>query len=503
MDAWALLSVSDKRGLENLAQNLISHGLKLLATSSTAAYLKEQGFQVQSVEALTGFGEILDGRVKTLHPVIYGGLLASSSDTHQAQRVAMQAPDIRVVVVSLYPFEEAWRAGKSGDALVEEIDIGGVSLIRAAAKNHERVAVLVAPDQYDKFIETPWPTQDAAFRRNLAVTAFEHVAYYDAVIAEGLGGRERSWPDKLVLAGQQSAPLRYGENPHQSGAFYHNPQGGGLAAASVLQGKALSYNNYADADTALRLAQDFAHPAVVVVKHQTPCAAALADNINEAYQRAHDADPVSIFGGVVAINRPIDSLLAAKLTDLFLEVVIAPGVEPDAKAILGKKKNLRVLTVPWTRQPGLDIKGIMGGFLVQEEDLFRVPMAEWQEAAGPSVNGRARERDLEVAWKTVARVKSNAIVVAKDGVTLGIGGGQTNRVDAARQALDRAGEAARGAVLASDGFFPFGDVMELCRERGIAVVVEPGGSLRDQESIDIANEAGITLLLTGERHFRH
>ncbi len=503
MDAWALLSVSDKRGLESLAQNLTSHGLKLLATSSTAAYLKEQGFQVQSVEALTGFGEILDGRVKTLHPVIYGGLLASSSEHHQAQRVAMQAPDIRVVVVNLYPFEEAWRAGTSGDDLVEEIDIGGVSLIRAAAKNHERVAVLVAPDQYDTFIQTPWPKQDTAFRRTLAVTAFEHVAYYDAVIAEGLGSREGSWPDRLVLAGQQSTPLRYGENPHQSGAFYHNPQGGGLAAASVLQGKALSYNNYADADTALRLAQDFVDPAVVVVKHQTPCAAALADNINEAYQRAHDADPVSIFGGVVAINRPIDPLLAAKLTDLFLEVIIAPGIDPDAKSILAKKKNLRVLTVPWTRQPGLDIKGIMGGFLVQEEDLFRVPMAEWQEAAGPSVRGRARERDLEVAWKTVARVKSNAIVVAKDGVTLGIGGGQTNRVDAARQALDRAGEAARGAVLASDGFFPFGDVMELCRERGVAVVVEPGGSLRDQESIDIANEAGITLLLTGERHFRH
>jgi phosphoribosylaminoimidazolecarboxamide formyltransferase/IMP cyclohydrolase len=503
MDAWALLSVSDKRGLESLAQSLTSHGLKLLATSSTAAYLKEQGFQVKSVEDLTGFGEILDGRVKTLHPIIYGGLLASSSEQHQAQRVAMQAPDIRVVVVNLYPFEEAWRAGKRDDALVEEIDIGGVSLIRAAAKNHERVAVLVTPDQYAAFVETPWPEQDVSFRRNLAVMAFEHVAYYDAVIAQGLAVDVRTWPDQLVLAGRQSTPLRYGENPHQSGAFYHDPQGGGLASASVLQGKALSYNNYADADTALRLVQDFALPAVVVVKHQTPCAAALADNINEAYQRAHDADPVSIFGGVVAVNRPIDPLLAAKLIDLFLEVIIAPSVEEEAKSILAKKKNLRVLVVPWTRLPGRDIKGIMGGFLIQEEDVFRVPIQDWQHAAGPDLAGRAAERDLEVAWKTVARVKSNAIVVAKDGTTLGVAGGQTNRIDAARQALDRAGEGARGAVLASDGFFPFGDVLELCRERGIAVVVEPGGSMRDQESIDMANEAGITLLLTGERHFRH
>ncbi len=502
MDSWALLSVSDKTGLESLARHLDQQGLKLMATSSTARHLESLGLEVRTVESLTGFGEILDGRVKTLHPLIYGGLLASSAPQHQAQREQMGAPDIRVAIVNLYPFEERWQAGVEGGDLIEEIDIGGVSLIRAAAKNYERVAVLVDPTQYEEFMATPALSQNDAFRRRLAVEAFRHVAYYDAVIAGALGQEDASWPDLWTLAGRRRGSLRYGENPHQPGAFYQSPRHDGFAAADLLQGKALSFNNYADADTAVRLAKDFEAPAAVVVKHQTPCAVALSDTVLDAYQRAHDADPVSIFGGVVAVNRPIDGPLAEKLVDIFLEVIVAPDVTDAGRAVLARKKNLRVLTMSFERSPSWDLKGILGGFLIQPADDFINAPALWRHVAGPNPES-GMAGDVELAWKTVARVKSNAIVVVKDGVTIGIGGGQTNRVDAARQALDRAGDAARGAVLASDGFFPFGDVLALCRERGIHTVVQPGGSLRDEESIEAADDAGITLIMTDERHFRH
>ncbi|NMP22606.1 bifunctional phosphoribosylaminoimidazolecarboxamide formyltransferase/IMP cyclohydrolase [Sulfobacillus harzensis] len=500
MDSWALLSVSDKTGLVELARHLRDEqGLKLLATASTARHLMDNGFEVATVESLTGFGEILDGRVKTLHPLIYGGLLASSKLDHQAQRETMGAPDIRVVVVNLYPFERRWQEGLTGAELIEEIDIGGVSLIRAAAKNNERVAVLVDPGQYEPYMDG---LHDEAARRRLAVEAFRHVAYYDAIIAEALS-EPGEQPDLLALAGRRQGTLRYGENPHQTGAFYAFAPRVGFADAQLLQGKALSFNNYADADTAVKLARDLSGPAAVVVKHQTPSSTAFGETILDAYQRAHDADPVSIFGGVVAVNRPVDRALAAKLTEIFLEVVVAPAVEPDAAAILAKKKNLRVLVMSFEPHPSLDFKGILGGVLVQPADAIQKPLGAWRHVAGPAADLEALSRDLDLAWKTVARVKSNAIVVVKDGVTLGIGGGQTNRIDAARQALDRAGDKARGAIVASDGFFPFGDVLKLCGERGVAVVVEPGGSLRDQESIDEANEAGITLIMTDERHFRH
>ena len=477
MDAWALISVSDKEGLAPLAEALTKQGLKLLATGSTARYLTDQGFGVETVEALTGFGEILDGRVKTLHPVVYAGILASSSDRHQAERQALKAPDIRVVVVNLYPFERRWGEHGSESELVEEVDIGGVSLIRAAAKNFERVAVLVSPDQYPAFIERPLLTQDVEIRRRLAVRAFQHVARYDAVIAVGLSETSVEWPEEFVLAGRLQGSLRYGENPHLPGALYQSGRPSGFAAARVLQGKALSYNNYADADTAWRLAADFEEPAAVVGKHQTPCAAALGESIEAAYQRAHDADPVSIFGGIVAVNRPVTAALAQKLTSLFLEVVLAPGVTADAKTALAAKKNLRVIVMPAGQPDGWDLKGIWGGFLVQPQDRFEAPWGAWRHAGGPPPNPLWL-KDMELAWKTVARAKSNAIVVARDGATLGIGSGETNRIDAARHAVERAGEAVRGAVLASDGFFPFDDVMRLCQECGIAAAGQPGGAGR-------------------------
>lgn len=502
MDAWALISVSNKDGLESLARYLSGQGLKLLATSSTARALASYGMEVQPVEALTGFGEILDGRVKTLHPMIYAGLLAASTPEHQTQRMELGAPDIRVAVVNLYPFEARWQQHLDRDALIEEIDIGGVSLIRAAAKNYNRVSVLVSPDQYADFTGRSLAEQTAEDRRRLAVEAFRHVAYYDAIIGSALGEGDDEWPNTMVLAGKRHGALRYGENPHQAGAFYQTAPRDGLAAATVLQGKELSYNNWADADTAVRLAYDFSEPAAVVVKHQTPCAAAVGSDVDQAYVRAHDADPVSIFGGIVAVNQGIDRRLAERLTDLFLEVVVAPKVFPEAQAILAKKKNLRVLEVPLRRTAGYDVKGIWGGFLMQPSDSYKIARSAWKHAAGPILSPEL-ERDAELAWKTVARAKSNAIVIVKDGVTTGIGSGETNRIDAARHAMERSGGRARGGILASDGFFPFDDVMRLAQESGIAAVIQPGGSIRDDDSIAVAEQSGITLLLTGERHFRH
>ncbi|MCY0878642.1 MAG: bifunctional phosphoribosylaminoimidazolecarboxamide formyltransferase/IMP cyclohydrolase [Firmicutes bacterium] len=503
MDVWALMSLSDKTGAEELARDLQRRGYQILATQSTAQYLRDRGLPVTTVESLTGFGEVLSGRVKTLHPLIYAGLLATDQAEHQAQRQALGAPDIRVVAVNLYPFESRWREGASLDALIEEIDIGGVSLIRAAAKNFRRVTVLTSPAQYRDFVQRREEELTASYRQSLAVRALYHVAYYDAVIARALAGDRPDWPDFWALPGIRGEALRYGENPHQDAALYWDPAGQGFAKAELLQGKTLSYNNYADADTAIRLAYDFDEPAAVVVKHQTPAAAALGSDIREAYRKAAAADPVSIFGGVVAVNRPIDRELAEALVEVFLEVVLAPEVSEEAKAILGAKRNLRVLRMPPPPTAGYDVKAIWGGVLVQPADFFAAPPSTWKQVAGPDFRTRAAFRDLDLAWKTVARVKSNAIVVAKDGVTVGIGGGQTNRVDAARQALERAGSRAQGAVLASDGFFPFDDVMRLAQERGIAVVVQPGGSIRDQDSVAVAEAAGISLLITGERHFRH
>lgn len=500
MDAWALISVSDKRGLEKLARYLTEAGLRLLATSSTAEYLCGLGFEVASVESLTGFGEILDGRVKTLHPLIYGGILATDQESHQAQRRALGAPDIRVVVVNLYPFASAYESGAAEDRLIEEIDIGGVSLIRAAAKNFKRVAVLVSPDQYPELMHRTYDDLSVVDRRRWAHRAFVHVAYYDAVIGQALVDDADEWPEEWVLAGKRQGLLRYGENPHQSGAYYRTgPQG--FSAAKMLQGKALSYNNLADADTAVRLAYDFDEPACAVVKHQTPCAAAVGSDVQEAYRKARDADPVSIFGGIVALNRSITAELAQDLTELFLEVIIAPGVEDAARAVLGSKKNLRVLTIDRKPRASWDLKGIWGGFLAQPGDRLARSFDQFTVAAGPAEN--IDRTDANLAWRTAALAKSNAIVIVKDGVTRGIGSGQTNRIDAARQALERAGAKARGAVMASDGFFPFGDVMRLAQECGIAVVIEPGGSMRDEESIAVAQASGVTLMMTGERHFRH
>lgn len=502
MGTWALLSVTDKTGLEVLAQHLLDQGLGLLATSSTADYLERCGITVTRLEDLTGFGDLMGGRVKTLHPKVYAGILSRETPSDREDRERMDAPLIDVVVVNLYPFEARWQEQATLDALVEEIDIGGVSLIRAAAKNYERVTVLVSPTQYGPLIEGS--TRSRADRKAYAEEAFGHVARYDALIAEAFHGEDPGWPDQLTLTGHRQGTLRYGENPHQSGAFYALPGGRGFAEATLHQGKPLSYNNYADADTAWALASAFTEPVAVVVKHQTPAAVAVAEHIDEAYRRAHEADPVSIFGGIVAVNRPIGLRLAERLSEIFLEVVLAPEVSPEALTVFARKKNLRVMTMEQAGTSPVDLRAIYGGFLVQQRDrLSDMTLDGWKQVAGPDWKSKASASDVLLAFRTVAGVKSNAIVVARDGVTWGIGGGQTNRVDAAREALERAGDHARGAILASDAFFPFGDVMDLCHQYGVEVVIEPGGSVRDQESIDRAGAHDIALVFTGERHFRH
>ncbi|MDA8195266.1 MAG: bifunctional phosphoribosylaminoimidazolecarboxamide formyltransferase/IMP cyclohydrolase [Thermaerobacter sp.] len=505
MEHWALLSVSDKTGLEQLAEWLLEQGIGLLASGGTYRYLREKGMAARPLEDLTGFSEMLGGRVKTLHPRIYGGLLSRETPEDQRDRHVMDAPLIDLVVVNLYPFAARLNTGAGEADLVEEIDIGGVSLIRAAAKNFERMTVLVDPGQYAAFMERPLAEHTRMDRLAWARIGFLHVAHYDALIAgamsEWSGGPALT--DPFVLAGAAWGELRYGENPHQPAAFYARPGGRGFAGAVLHQGKRLSYNNYADADTAWGLVKSFGDPAAVAVKHQNPCGVGLAEELADAYQKAHDADPVSIYGGIVALNQEVDAATATLLTATFLEVVVAPGYTAEALAVFSRKKNLRVLTMPKESGQPLDIRAVDGGFLAQVRDRQGVELEAFRHVGGPAADWSAWRRDADLAWRTVAAVKSNAIVVARNGATAGIGGGQTNRIDAAKQALERAGERTRGAVLASDAYFPFGDVMDEAQRWGIGLVLQPGGSVRDQESIDRANQYGIALYFSGERHFRH
>ncbi|MBX5467768.1 MAG: bifunctional phosphoribosylaminoimidazolecarboxamide formyltransferase/IMP cyclohydrolase [Firmicutes bacterium] len=500
---WALFSVHDKAGIVEVARWARSAGLNLAASGGTARHLEAAGLAVEPLERWTGFSELLGGRVKTLHPRIYAGLLSREDERDRADRLQVEAPRIALVVVNLYPFEARWETGADLDQLVEEIDIGGVSLIRAAAKNWRNVLVATDPAQYPALMARPLDAWSDAERLAWATSAFYHMAYYDAVIARALSrwSPVAPYPRYWAMPGGRGQPLRYGENPHQSAVLYTVPGEAGVATAELVQGKPLSYNNLADAEVAWRLVTELPLVSAVAVKHQTPCAAAVASTPAEAFQRARDADPVSIFGGIVAFNAPVDEAAARRLVDLFLEVVVGPQFQPEALRVLEQKPNLRVLQAT-AGAPAEEVRRISGGLLVQAADRFDVDPARFRRVAGPEVP-QAMALDIALAWKAAAFVKSNAVVVVRDGVTRGIGGGQTNRIDAARQALERAGSYAQGAVLASDGFFPFGDVIEAARAAGIAVVVQPGGSVRDQESIDAAQAAGITLLFTDERHFRH
>ncbi len=473
-------------------------GYRLLATGGTYRALKEAGLPVTYISEFTGFPEILSGRVKTLHPKVHAALLARPDQEEELKALGFER--IGVLAVNLYPFRETVARGASFQEALEQIDIGGPAMLRAAAKNHEAVLPVCDPEDYGRVLEALREGPTPEFRRELARKAFAHTAAYDAAIAEWLSAEK--FPENKFLVLKRVSALRYGENPHQEAALYRVAgEEGPLLKAQVLQGKAMSFNNYLDAEAAWNLVSEFAEPACVAVKHQNPCGVALGQDPLKAYQKAYEADPVSIFGGIVAFNRPVDGPTARALGEVFLEVVLAPGFTEEARAVLGRKKNLRLLQVPGPAEGAyLDLRRLRGGVLFQDADTHDpvAPRVVTQKA--PT---EAEWQDLWFAWKVVKHVRSNAIVVAKGGQTLGIGVGQTNRLAAARQALEAAGEKARGAVLASDAFFPFDDVVRLAGAFGIAALIQPGGSVRDEDSIRAADELGLAMVFTGVRHFRH
>lgn len=502
---WALISVTDKTGVDTLAHGLKAQGYGILASGGTARYLQGAGVEVRRLEDLIGFEALLEGRVKTLHPVVYAGILSQETEKDRADRESVKAPEISVVVVNLYDFESALaHHPEDPQAVIEAIDIGGVSLIRAAAKNFARVVVATHPDQYGELLDRPLTDWTVAQRRAYAAKAFQHMAYYDAMIGSALAPAGE-WGTYVTIAGKaEPAPLRYGENPHQRAGWYRLPAGRGFAQRELLQGKPLSYNNVLDAEAAWQLALELPEGAVVAVKHQIPCGVALGRTALESYLKVLESDPVSIFGGIVAVKGKVEEELATSLIETFLEVVIAVEFTPQALNIFRQKKNLRILEMPVDGHRPFELRMISGGFLLQEPDRLIRPIQEFRHLAGPALEAGSKIlADVQLAWTTVAHVRSNAIVIARRGHTVGIGGGETNRIDAARHALERAGERAQGAVLASDGFFPFGDVVAEAAKYGVAVVVEPGGALRDRESVALAEESGVTLLFSDERHFRH
>lgn len=506
----ALLSVHDKRGLVELGQALVAAGFELVASGGTAAALRRAGLEAVEAAEVTGAPEILGGRVKTLHPAIFGPILATDDPEHAATPTQAGWPRIGVVVVNLYPFElVAARAEATWTELVEEIDIGGVALIRAAAKNHAFCTVLVDPEDYPAFAASlPSGGPDQTARRTLAAKAFARTATYDAIITARLGrgdrlGEPAEPPPTQVLSLQRVQSLRYGENPHQRGWLYRlTGAASPVAGLTQIQGKELSYNNLADLAFAWRLCREFDAPACVAVKHANPCGVGLAADLPTAYQKAHDADPVSIFGGVLAFNRPLDGVTANRFAKLFIEVVIAPAFDQAALDTLGKKKNLRLVTPGPPPDSGLTYRIESGYALLQDEDPpgGLPPGTKAVTSRAPSASALA---DLDFAWRVCRHVRSNAIVLAADGATTGLGMGQTSRIRAAEQAVAQAGARARGSVLASDAFFPFPDVVDAAEAAGVIGIVQPGGSVNDDQVIAAAEKAGIPMVFTGRRHFRH
>ncbi|GAA1851311.1 bifunctional phosphoribosylaminoimidazolecarboxamide formyltransferase/IMP cyclohydrolase [Myceligenerans crystallogenes] len=514
----ALLSVYDKTGLTELAAALHAEGVELVSTGSTAQRIADAGVPVTRVEELTGFPECLEGRVKTLHPRVHAGILADSrKQDHLAQLEQLEIAPFELVVVNLYPFVETVASGAEPDAVVEQIDIGGPSMVRAAAKNHPSVAVVVDPSRYDDVVAA---VRAGGFtfaqRKRLAAAAFAHTAEYDVAVANwfagSYAGAEDGWPEFTGGAWQKKAVLRYGENPHQEAALYGDGRGVGLTAAVQLQGKEMSYNNYVDADAARRAAFDLDGPAVAIIKHANPCGLAVGDDIAQAHARAHATDPVSAYGGVIAANRPVSVAMAEQVAGIFTEVIVAPGYEDGAVEVLARKKNLRVLVAdaPGRELPA-ETRQISGGILVQARDTFQAggdDPAAWTLAAGKPADD-ATLADLAFAWRAVRAAKSNAILLAADGAAVGIGMGQVNRVDSCRLAVERANtlaegaERARGSVAASDAFFPFADGLQVLLDAGVRAVVQPGGSIRDEEVVAAATAAGVTMYFTGTRHFAH
>ena len=525
----AIVSVYDKTGLEGLAVALHEAGVEIVSTGSTAAAIAAAGVPVTPVEQVTGFPECLGGRVKTLHPAVHAGLLADVGDpSHVSVLAELEIAPFELLVSNLYPFEETVAAGADAADVVEQIDIGGPAMVRAAAKNHASVAVVTSPDAYGLVFEA---LAAGGFtleeRRRLAALAYARTASYDAAVASWFASQyapdstaaETGWPDVVAASWVRHEVLRYGENPHQGAALYlpagRSPAGSsagssagapGIATAAVLSGKAMSYNNYVDADSAWRAAYEFAEPCVAIMKHSNPCGIAVAGDIAEAHRLAHECDPSSAFGGVIATNRTVTAELAEQIAEIFTEVIVAPEYEPRALEILRAKKNQRLLVCPPPGPgAGVEWRQVSGGLLMQTSDRVREEgdrAAGWRLAAGPVAEGPVLA-DLEFAWRACRSVKSNAILLAAGGASVGIGMGQVNRVDAARLAVARAGARATGSVAASDAYFPFPDGFLVLAEAGVRAVVEPGGSIRDSLVIDAATAAGVSLYFTGVRHFWH
>ncbi|RZS90293.1 IMP cyclohydrolase /phosphoribosylaminoimidazolecarboxamide formyltransferase [Motilibacter rhizosphaerae] len=509
----ALVSVYDKTGLDELARGLHEAGVEIVSTGSTAARIAADGIPVTRVEELTGFPETLDGRVKTLHPRVHAGILADLRKAeHEAELAELGIAPFELVVVNLYPFRQTVLSGASPDECVEQIDIGGPAMVRAAAKNHPSVAVVVNPERYPEVLDIVRDGGSTLHQRQrLAVEAFAHTAGYDIAVASWMGNvlvptdDGSGFPAWTAGSWERGEVLRYGENPHQRAAVYRHWRPG-LAHAEQLGGKAMSYNNYVDTDAAWRAAHDHEQPAVAIIKHANPCGIAVGADIAEAHRKAHACDPVSAYGGVIATNRPVTAALVRQLEGVFTEVLAAPAFDDEALDLLAGKKNLRVLRVPASTAPDpVEVRPISGGLVMQTVDRLQAEgdnPVSWRLVAGDPVD-EATLADLAFAWRACRTVKSNAILLASGGASVGVGMGQVNRVDSCRLAVARAGERARGAVAASDAFFPFADGLEVLISGGVRAVVQPGGSIRDEEVFAAAAEAGVAMYVTGSRHFFH
>ncbi len=503
----ALVSVYDKTGLVELGKSLEKAGIEILSTGSTAKVLSGAGVKVIAVEEYTGFPEMLGGRVKTLHPRIHGGILADQSNPdHLSQLAAQDIAPFDLIVINLYPFTETIASGAEFAECIEQIDIGGPSMLRGAAKNHNSVAVISDPSQYG-FLATALDNGGFTLqeRRELAMKTYRKTAEYDIAISEWLAG-ELNQSDWRAKVWKKISDLRYGENPHQAASVYldsTNPAG--ISSAKQHHGKEMSFNNYTDADAALRAAYDHNEACVAIIKHANPCGIAIAGDIATAHAAAHACDPVSAFGGVVAANRIVTTAMATALSEIFTEVVVAPGYEAGAIEILAKKPSIRILEIADYQIANEELRPISGGILIQQTDLINAvgdDSTNWQQVSGEKVSAEVL-RDLQFAWRSVRAVKSNAILLAKNGASVGVGMGQVNRVDSAKLAVNRAGDRALGSVAASDAFFPFADGLQILLDAGVTAVVAPGGSVRDAEVIEAAKSASVSMFFTGVRHFSH
>jgi len=510
MKKRALFSVSDKQGITAFAKELLTLDYEIISTGGTLQALTDAGIEARAVEEVTQFPEMLDGRVKTLHPAVHGGLLAKrNNDKHVRQLAENDITPIDLVVVNLYPFKEAVLKEHAHHAdIIENIDIGGPTMVRAAAKNYENVGIVVHPADYERIIEAMKnDTFDANFRKTLAAKAFQHTAHYDGMIATYFNNQlEESFPSSYASIYEKVQDLRYGENPHQQAAFYKDPFAPETSIANSIQlhGKELSYNNIQDTNAALEIALEYTEPTVVAVKHMNPCGIGSASTISQAFTKAHQADETSIFGGIVACNREVDRETAEQMTTIFLEVIIAPSFTEEAKVILTKKENVRLLTVPFDQPEETSNRtvSVLGGSLVQTNDTELESIESFTIPTDRKPTDQEME-DLLFGWKAVKHVKSNAIVLAKDGQTIGVGAGQMNRVGSANIAIEHAGEKTTGSTMASDAFFPMRDTVDTAAKAGITAIIQPGGSKRDQDSVDACNEHGIAMVYTHTRHFKH